>query len=60
MNKYVFNKTEEQIKRNQQTGLESAICGSLAGLVCTLTLCPTELVKCKMQALRDHSKPDQL
>lgn len=60
MNKYVFNKTEEQIRKNKQTGLESAVCGSLAGLVCTLTLCPTELIKCKMQALRDHSKPHQL
>lgn len=57
MNKYVFNKTEEQVHKNQQNGLESAICGSIAGFFSSLTLCPTEMIKCKMQALKDHSKP---
>ncbi|OQR78046.1 mitochondrial ornithine transporter-like [Tropilaelaps mercedesae] len=34
---------------------ENAISGGLAAIFSSLTLCPTELVKCKLQALRETS-----
>ncbi|ALC49410.1 CG1628 [Drosophila busckii] len=35
------------------TVVENACAGSLAACFSTLTLCPTELIKCKLQALRE-------
>ncbi|KAI8034991.1 hypothetical protein M5D96_012214 [Drosophila gunungcola] len=35
------------------TTVENACAGSLAACFSTLTLCPTELIKCKLQALRE-------
>ncbi|CAG0922458.1 unnamed protein product [Notodromas monacha] len=33
--------------------LANACCGSAAAFFCALTLCPTELIKCKLQAMRE-------
>lgn len=38
---------------NDLTVSENACAGSLAACFSTLTLCPTELIKCKLQALRE-------
>ncbi|KAH8388014.1 hypothetical protein KR093_011009 [Drosophila rubida] len=38
---------------SELTTTENACAGSLAACFSTLTLCPTELIKCKLQALRD-------
>ncbi|XP_022651858.1 mitochondrial ornithine transporter 1-like isoform X2 [Varroa destructor] len=44
-------------KRNQQdlSSIENAMAGGMASIFSSLTLCPTELVKCKLQALRETS-----
>lgn len=60
MNKYVFQKNETQLLTNQQTGLENAICGFIAAFFSAITLCPTELVKCKLQAFKDHGHPEKM
>jgi solute carrier family 25 ornithine transporter 2/15 len=31
----------------------NALCGSASAFFCSLTLCPTELIKCKLQAIRE-------
>ena len=33
--------------------LQKACAGSAGGFFCSLTLCPTELIKCKQQAMRE-------
>uniref|UniRef100_A0A6P4FNB9 Mitochondrial ornithine transporter 1 n=2 Tax=Drosophila rhopaloa TaxID=1041015 RepID=A0A6P4FNB9_DRORH len=38
---------------SELTTVENACAGSLAACFSTLTLCPTELIKCKLQALRE-------
>ncbi|XP_033249998.1 uncharacterized protein LOC108163746 isoform X2 [Drosophila miranda] len=38
---------------SQLTTTQNACAGSLAACFSTLTLCPTELIKCKLQALRE-------
>lgn len=38
---------------SELTTTENACAGSLAACFSTLTLCPTELIKCKLQALRE-------
>jgi solute carrier family 25 ornithine transporter 2/15 len=40
------------------TPLENAFAGFLAAFFSSFTLCPTELVKCKLQALRETGKGD--
>lgn len=60
MNKYVFEKTPEQLRESQQSGLENAFCGFIAAFFSAVALCPTELVKCKMQALKDLGHPKKL
>ena len=35
------------------TPLQKACAGSAGGFFCSLTLCPTELIKCKQQAMRE-------
>ena len=60
LNKYVFNKTEQQLKAREQNGLENAVCGSVAAFFSAITLCPTELIKCKLQALKDLGHPENM
>ncbi|KAI6240098.1 hypothetical protein M3Y99_00495000 [Aphelenchoides fujianensis] len=45
-----MNKTEEVSK---MSSLENAFAGSLAAVFAALVLCPTELVKCRLQAQRE-------
>nr|XP_043065809.1 mitochondrial ornithine transporter 1 [Drosophila bipectinata] len=40
-------------KASELTVVQNACAGSLAACFSTLTLCPTELIKCKLQALRE-------
>lgn len=40
-------------KASDLTTVQNACAGSLAACFSTLTLCPTELIKCKLQALRE-------
>lgn len=40
---------------NELNSLENAVSGSLAAFFASLALCPTELVKCKLQAAREIS-----
>lgn len=39
--------------------LENAFAGSLAAIFCSFTLCPTELIKCRLQALRETQGVDK-
>ena len=41
---------------NDLTALENASAGFFAAFFSSLTLCPTELVKCRLQALRESSQ----
>lgn len=40
--------------------LENACAGSLAAFFCAFTLCPTELIKCRLQAMRETQGIDKL
>lgn len=42
---------------NRTTTLDKAVAGSFAAFFASFTLCPTELIKCKLQALRERSQP---
>ncbi|KRZ17322.1 Mitochondrial ornithine transporter 1 [Trichinella zimbabwensis] len=42
-------------ERGQLNPLENACAGSLAAVFASLVLCPTELVKCRLQAMRETS-----
>lgn len=33
--------------------IQNGLAGSASGFFCSLTLCPTELIKCKQQAMRE-------
>ena len=34
--------------------LQNACAGSVGGVACSFVLCPTELIKCKQQAMREN------
>ena len=38
---------------SQLTPIQNACAGSAGGFFCSFTLCPTELIKCKQQAMRE-------
>ena len=48
---------------NELTALDNAFAGFLAAFFSSFTLCPTELIKCKLQAMREtqshNLKPDE-
>lgn len=39
--------------KDNMTTFQKACAGSFAGFFCTFALCPTELIKCRMQTLRE-------
>mgnify|MGYP002716927550 FL=1 len=43
-------------KKDSCNALENATAGFLAAFFSSFTLCPTELIKCKLQALRETGK----
>ncbi|KRY00553.1 Mitochondrial ornithine transporter 1, partial [Trichinella pseudospiralis] len=45
----------DKSERGQLNPLENACAGSLAAVFASLVLCPTELVKCRLQAMRETS-----
>lgn len=47
-------------KFEELTSLEHAFSGFLAAFWSSLTLCPTELIKCKVQAMREMAELGQL
>lgn len=40
---------------NELNSFENALSGSIAAMVASLVLCPTELVKCRLQSAREIS-----
>lgn len=45
--------------KNQATTLDKAFSGFFAAFFSSFTLCPTELIKCKLQAMRETAKGNQ-
>lgn len=45
----------EKTDHNQLTSVENMAAGSLAAVFASLALCPTELVKCRLQTLNELS-----
>lgn len=38
---------------NKMTSLQNAVSGSMAAIFAALVLCPTELIKCRLQVQRE-------
>ncbi|RWS16888.1 mitochondrial ornithine transporter 1-like protein [Dinothrombium tinctorium] len=54
-------KTVQYVTGNEKPTLpEKAVCGSMAGFFAAFTLCPTELIKCKLQALRESGNNNKI
>jgi len=43
-----------------QTSFDYAKCGSIAGLVASFVVCPTELIKCRFQAAQEQGKTPKM
>ena len=42
--------------KSEATTLDKALAGFAAAFFSSFTLCPTELIKCKLQALRERNQ----